>query len=104
MTILYEPEISTVGHYEQEIPIAGLYEITASHYEFKNEALWKKWCKIFTRSLEFYFFRFLLKKSSFCLKTDNMWFCENRDEWNRLDFDTSSCAKVDWADDQDVLC
>ena len=40
MTILYEPEISTAGHYEitaihYEIT-ASLYEITASHYEFKN--------------------------------------------------------------------
>jgi hypothetical protein len=45
MTILYEPDISTAGHYEQEIPTAGHYEITASHYEitashyeFKNGA------------------------------------------------------------------
>jgi hypothetical protein len=40
MTILFEPEISTAGHYEitaihYEIT-ASLYEITASHYEFKN--------------------------------------------------------------------
>jgi hypothetical protein len=33
MTILYEPDISTAGHYEQEIPRVGHYEITASHYE-----------------------------------------------------------------------
>ena len=33
MTILYEPDISTAGHYEQEIPTVGHYEITASHYE-----------------------------------------------------------------------
>jgi hypothetical protein len=31
MTILYELEISTAGHYEPEIPTAG-------HYEFKNGA------------------------------------------------------------------
>ena len=43
MTILFEPEISTAGHYEPDIPTAGHYEvtashyeITASHYEFKN--------------------------------------------------------------------
>jgi hypothetical protein len=40
ITILFEPEISTAGHYEitaihYEIT-ASLYEITASHYEFKN--------------------------------------------------------------------
>jgi hypothetical protein len=48
MTILYEPEIYTVGHYEPEISTASHckftashYEITASHYEFKNGAsLW----------------------------------------------------------------
>ena len=31
MTILYELEISTAGHYEPEIPTAG-------HYEFKKGA------------------------------------------------------------------
>ena len=36
MTILYQAEISTAGHYEPEIPTAGHYEITTSHYEFKN--------------------------------------------------------------------
>ena len=35
MTILYEPEIPTAGHYEIT---ASHYEITASHYEFKNGA------------------------------------------------------------------
>jgi hypothetical protein len=38
MTILYEPELSTAGHYEAEIPTASHYEFTASHYEFKNGA------------------------------------------------------------------
>ena len=42
MTILYEPEIYTAGHYELEIPTAGHYEITASHYKFKNRAVMKK--------------------------------------------------------------
>ena len=33
MTILYEPEMSTSGHYAQEIATAGQYEIIVSHYE-----------------------------------------------------------------------
>jgi hypothetical protein len=35
---LHYPDQQSFGHYEPEIPTADHYEITASHYEFKNGA------------------------------------------------------------------
>jgi hypothetical protein len=62
--------------------LAGHYGIYGALIQGITEEKWsiiKKWCQILTRSLEFYSFFFLLKNCNF-LKSDNMGFCENRDE------------------------